>query len=189
MDKYQNIQKKTKLSLTLSTILVLIAIIIGVYNLIKAFSSTKFAVSVINSICNLVLCVLVSYYAIEGYKKPHGNLLREIFVAYGISVVIETTFAAASSSMLMILNKILWYLTALIIVYVAGRLDKIEKNKKLLLLATILQIVRCVLQFINGNPSVYSILAKIDVLILMFALCSAYFARYEEHKAAGLEDK
>lgn len=82
--------------------------------------------------------------------------------------------------------------SALIIAYIAGRLNKIKKNRILLIAVGIMMLTA---RIINGFQLNYeikdtvAIICSITPMFILAALGFAYTARYEEHKAAGLADK
>lgn len=81
--------------------------------------------------------------------------------------------------------------SALLMTYVAGRLNKIEKNRVLLALSGILLLIARILIAIYYNipqVDIVAVISQFSPLIVLTALSFAYIARYEEHKAAGLED-
>ena len=97
--------------------------------------------------------------------------------------------AKATASVFSTVRNTCDVLAALIIVYVSGRLNKIEKNKKLLALAGLLMFTHYIMPVFKGNVVLNSLLGSVCPLLIMFALGFAYTARFEEHKAAGLEEK
>ena len=85
----------------------------------------------------------------------------------------------------------------MLVAYIAGRLNKLEKNKILLIVIGVALTVNIILGIIVRKPLMESFAFEILLpifrhsiyLVVLAALGFAYTARYEEHKAAGLEDK
>ena len=146
----------------------------------------------------VLLSVAALYYVSVGYKKPHGNLLRYTFLLLSVACInglIDTAVDLTLTpdfhvnAQLVILG--LDGLSAVLIAYVAGRLDKVKKNCPALLLITAMQIAIAVL-FV----SIYENWGNFVFLIWDFSTCFlwidlmvAYLIRYREHKEAGLTDK
>ena len=76
-------------------------------------------------------------------------------------------------------------LAAILVSYISGRLNKIEKNKYLFTVVLVLLAVRA---FINvDNRSM--MLADINEIILWLDLNCAYMLRFAQHKEAGLSEE
>ncbi|MBQ0136335.1 MAG: hypothetical protein KBS43_06335, partial [Oscillospiraceae bacterium] len=74
--------------------------------------------------------------------------------------------------------------------YIGGRLDKIEKNKPLMVVTGVVLLASViVVQFVLSGFIFPRTVGTCVRLFVWIALCTAYVARYEEHKAAGLADK
>ena len=77
---------------------------------------------------------------------------------------------------------------AMLVAYIAGRLDKIEKNVLLMIIALVLIIVCSVLLIISyDNFNFMRSLSHLTQPICFSSLCFAYTSRYDEHKLVGLE--
>ena len=155
-------------------------------------------------VSRVIMLVATVYYALAGYKRPHGNLLRVIFLLLSLTYlngVIDsaqdmTSFEGNDLNLLLYiigLNGI----CVLLIAYVGGRLDKIKKNIIPLILITVAQVVKALLCIpVFDTFSAYSGLSILVHLMYNFSTCIlwldiafAYILRYKEHKEAGLADK
>jgi len=176
--------EKKKNNVVLGIILLVIAINI-VTVLMAAFENN----SAIGYILTVVVCaehLFVIYYALFGYKKPHGNLLRYVMIIFAISLGAEM---AAFTETFATIEISLYIATLIIIPYIAGRLNKIEQNKVLITLTFVLLFISTVIAIINDKPqSIIDYLRNIGVVFEWFAISAAYFVRYKEHKEAGLMD-
>ena len=190
METYKNLKKGTKVGLILSFVFVIIGVILSTISLLFLIGNDAFSIPlVLGNAANFVLYAFVAFYTFAGYKKSHGNMLRYLYLTFGAYIVVEATLFPSFSIAGLILGNICYTFAALIITYVAGRLQKIEKNRWLLVVAGILMLVRLILVKINLPIfAIGTLLGDITPLLIHLAIGFAYTARYEEHKAAGLED-
>lgn len=193
MEKYKNLKKGTKVGLVISFLFELFGIGFVIYNIFNMFADEHFVLApIVRDFVYLLIFVALLFYALIGYKKPHGNLLKTLFVAFGVSVVVIIGMAKSfpdTNEIAFIVSNICADLGALVIIFVAGRLHKIEKNKILLVIAGLLMLVRVIISIFCNRMPIGPIMNDSIPLLMLFALCFAYTARYEEHKAAGLEEK
>lgn len=153
----------------------------------------------------VIMLVAIIYYAIAGYKRPHGNLLRVIFFLISITCLNGVIDSAKCVPLFEgnALNLELFIIgldgiSALMIAYIGGRLDKIKKNIIPLILITAAKLAKSVL-FISLFIPLYSAwgwgtnLADyvwcFSTFVLWLDVAFAYILRYKEHKEAGLTDK
>ena len=186
METYKNLKKGTKIGLLLACFLILTVLVTNIFSLVSS-STTVDIGRVILIVLNMVISSFVLLYAFFGYKKPHGNMLKILFFAFSIFLAFRGTFAIAG--MKSYLYGDLHILSALVITYIAGRLNKIEKNKKYMVLIGLFMIVSRTIVVFARAFDLIRLISNISMLAAWAALCFAYVAHYEEHKAAGLEDK
>lgn len=190
METYQNLKKGTRTGLAVAYVLCLLIIAKSLAEIVPSIQSHNiFAASF--AFLDMTMIVAVFWYSITGYKIPHGNALKYLFFAFAIYLVLGGTLKLVGKN---------WYLTgdmmilsALVIAYVSGRMDKIEKNRTILFFAGLLLFVEAVITIVissasSGRPLLSYIVVNFVPLVIQAALSFAYIARYEEHKAAGLED-
>ena len=188
MENFKNLKKETKLGLTISLVLCLVEFVLG---FVLGFKSTSIY-SRIHEMAGSFFIILIIYYAVAGYKKPHGNLLKVLFIVFGFYIVFFTTIDKTDFYSCAI--NCCTAITALIIAYVSGRLDRINKNRVLMIIAGILLTIGTVFVFLylsdrNIPINLTTINGAIAPVLIYAALGFIYTARYEEHKEAGLEDK
>ncbi len=177
--------------------------VLSVLGLVSEFIGTIQNYSTVELLLELIpFCIVflsVAYYTVIGYKKPHGNLLRNMFLLYSFFCAGEmiamvfyanehgylNTFFPRSISMLVLIA-----LCVVLTAFVAGRLDKIKKN--FILLALIIAALIAVSLLDIGKPPfpqlVYVLWSFVPVFVWL-DLVTAYVLRYREHKEAGLADK
>jgi len=182
-------EKKSKLGVAITALLVLIGILCLGVTLTSNNSSYS-------SIANIVVFVVIIGYTVSDFKIPHGNIFKYIMLIYGMTLVlsINSHIDYASKLGIMLLPIIMT-----LIGYMSGRLNKFSKNIFLMILILALFIVVAVYDFIS-LPSVaeieetgdkyYAVVIRIFTNInVWLALCSAYITRFKDHKDAGASKK
>ena len=135
-----------------------------------------------------VTSVLLLQYALAGYKVPHGNALRYLFLLFAlvclvgiVSVVGETTKADAGYNTL---RGVVVILSA----YVAGRLDHFKENVIIMSVIGVLMLISSII--ISADfKGFFGGISCFTFFILWVDLMIAYILRYKEHKEAGLTDR
>ena len=195
METYKNLKKSTKIGLLISFALVCFVLTCVLIDLVIAIGNHR-VIPLIHISTHLVILVSIFLYGIYGYKKPHGNMLRCLFFAFGGYLIVYHLIPVLPQliieecSVLSYVYETGMCLSALLAVYISGRLDKIEKNKILMIVTGIVLLISTISMFFVFNT--FSFLATIQNFVKLTSwavLCFAYVARYEDHKTAGLEDK
>lgn len=188
----KNISKTNKLGLVVSIVLSIIILLCSIQGIIESIQIGKIIPTVV---INLIIIVLTLYYAFFGYKKPHGDLLKVLYFCFAAYLAIHAYFDNSIVGPIYEYKEIAFIcmtFAALIIAYVSGRLNKIEKNKKLLILAGLLMLADTVLHIITLNSKniiITHCISYFNPLIIHAVIGFVYVIRYEEHIEAGLEDK
>ena len=189
METYKNLKKSTKVGLIASLVLLVGCLAVEIPALVRAIGSGNLFFGLHAGI-DFLMIVLVAFYALIGYKKPHGNLLRVVFVTFGTVTEIEVALGMqAESNTLLMISNLCCCLAGILTVYIAGRLHKIEQNKILLAIAGLLLIGHAIVRALSIPGIQLSMLGLCVPFALLFVIAFAYVARYEQHKAAGLADK
>ena len=212
METYKNLKKSTKIGLIISAILCILLLCFCTVELISPIrpnvpnapegQMTPPAENFVNlpgflrPALNIALCLAICLYAFWGYKKPHGNMLKYTFLSYAAYLLVYAMIDTMTMSKNFIANGLIAF-SALLVAYIAGRLNKLEKNKILLIVIGVALTVNIILGMIVREPLMESFAFEILLplvrnsiyLVALAALSLAYVARYEEHKAAGLADK
>lgn len=169
----------------LSTLIGLVTTVISIVSYIES----------VNLCMDFIIYIAILFYAVVGYRRPHGNLLRYSMLLFAVDLI----FALLASINLNVKTSIILFSLALILVgYVSGRLNKIESNKYLIVVILLILIAASSFNMPIYLASIkqeqttielYSIIANIyNCVIIWIALASGYFIRYSEHKEAGLSD-
>ena len=185
-------------------VLALLSIVALVCSILGSIQHFGYFVISPDLIAKVIMLIAIIYYALAGYKRPHGNLLRAIFILMSLTClngVIDTAQDMTSFEG-NDLNLLLWNIgldgfCVLLVAYIGGRLDKIKKNIIPLILITAAQAVKsflCISIFntfsADGGVSILvHLMYCFSTCILWLDIAFAYILRYKEHKEAGLEDK
>ena len=187
MGSFKNVKKGTKVGLF---VFLALSVALFVYQVINLAAGGKVPFFVVMHVAALlVLIVAILLYVFVLYKKPHGNLLRYLFFFFGLYLAFQGTVDFQEANLFV--PGCVNLLAALIVTYVSGRLNKIEKNQPLLLLVGVLLLIHWILYtFVCVDYfKIDRLFGSLGDMIYLGALGFSYVARYEEHKAAGLEDK
>ncbi len=132
--------------------------------------------------------LLLFYYTLFGYKKPHGNLLKYLMIIYAMSLLSELYMAVKFNEYL---NVCILSLSMLFIGYISGRLHKINENCFLAILILILQLLIPVFVLLNGTskPSLLMWIVIATPAVIWLSLTCACLVRFEQHREAGLKDE
>ena len=146
----------------------------------------------IHIILDLLLFTFILVYSFIGYKKPHGNMLRYVYFGFSVYLLAFACMDFMMKRTNYIANSMVAF-SALLIAYVSGRLDKMTKNKIILVLVGILLLVADIYTFAADPNHGFDIITMIGMssgLIAHAAIGFAYVSRYEEHKTDdNLDDK
>jgi len=176
-------KKQNVFVLALVALVVLIGVYTHVVELIKFIQSPGWVMLVLNA-GEILFYALLLYYVFAGYKKPHGNLLRHLMLAFALFIALHIVIAVGNT-----LGLIARIVAAMLITYMAGRLNKLRQNIVIMALVAILLFVTSMNVFIEyGFTSVHEICAFSGLFIQWLVFCAAYFVRYKEHKESGLMD-
>ncbi len=190
MERYTNLKKGTEAGLFVSLIFVLLGIAFSIYSFITGFQGKPVGIQLHIGIVFLEY-ILIAFYALFGYKKPHGNMLKYTMLLFVLLCMYESLMPGRpiTTNVEYIANACIG-LAAVLIAYMSGRLNKIEKNTCVMILVGVLFTASIVLMgLIHKTFSFDSFARSLSMPICWLALCFAYTARFEEHKAAGLEDE
>ncbi len=207
METYKNLKKGTKIGLIISMVFIIFGIVLSVYNIVAAGripalpgegmdlganpapAAHGVIPPVVRNCIDLVLLLAVTFYAVIGHKKPHGNMLKYLFLAFGTMLVLNVCLTGINGSISEIISSVLTGFAVMIFTYVSGRLDRINQNRIFLVIAGVFLLATMLIPAFSGFFLINGFLSSLTPLIVLLALGFAYTARYEEHIAAGLEDK
>lgn len=186
----RNLKKRTKLGELIYTVL---SLFILANSAIALADNVRFerGVQILHVCSDIVMIFAVLYYTFIGYKKPHGNMLRAVFFCFGVYLALNGSFDLADGEAILFYSGLGEVFSALLLTYIAGRLDKIEKNKFLLIIVGVIQLIcsTVIAFYLHVFQGGFSASVSVYTMVTGIALLGyAYTARYEVHKAAGLED-
>ena len=132
------------------------------------------------------ICILI--YGFVGYKKPHGNLLRYLMMLCALNIACEAIYRIERYGKTYAYALVT---AALVIIFISGRLDKIKKNAWLTVLALVIIALGLIVGTIHlkNGFSFISLVKHAGPFVQWVGISGIYFARYAEHKEAGLADK
>ena len=201
---------KTRIASYLYAVLSLAALIMLVFTLVRT-RDTSMLLAVEAA---MLMIVFAAYYCFIGYKKPHGNLMRILFVVFAITFSIESC-AGQQSSLLMTVFTIIVIIGS---AYVAGRLGRNTEATIIMIIVLIaligILIICCVekppvpdqgaMDMVQGakgyaeipdpvkSPVAAIFLGRTGIAISnvysWIVLSIAYTIRYKQHKEAGFAD-
>lgn len=136
-----------------------------------------------------VFYCFVLYYGTRGYQKPHGNLVRYLMLIFAVyiaaSLITEINGWAAPWPI-----ALSGSFAAMTITYMAGRLNKIQKNRYVAGLSLLLLLVRCCWFLerpgLSGADMALFILDRCQALFMWLTIVLIYFSRYHDHREAGI---
>lgn len=189
METYKNLKKSTKIGLIVSMIFIVFGFGItafGIFSMIGA--ETVKPTHMIHNAVDVLLYIATVFYVFIGYKKPHGNALKMLFIVFAVNIAVNASISSGNASVSKLIPAVCGNLAALTIAYVAGRLHKIETNRILLAIAGLFLLVFYLVPMLSMPWRIDRLFGCTQLLVLL-ATAFAYTARYEEHRAAGLADK
>ena len=187
-------ENKKKISTgTIVGIIVLAALSVAeiIINYVYSIQFYSIAAMLFELVPYTFLFIAIAYYAAAGYKKPHGDLLRAVFLVFSFSCFGTIVSQVAYEGSVGTVSYVIFMgIAALLTAYIGGRLDKIKKNYALLIIITLALLIKSILDFQTSPTGRISILLwASSTFVLWLDIAFAYILRYKEHKEAGLTDK
>lgn len=187
MKNYKNLKKETKIGITLIAVLLLVGIVNCVLSFIVSENRNE-PFSLFHIVLNTVLYIFVGAYTFFDYKRPHGNSLRILFFVFGVYVLVSDNLPIVNlDGTRGFIVRILAGLSALIITYTSGRLNKINKNRILMIVVGVMILVCRILVIATAPSNIIRVIGVLTQFIIWVTLCISYMIRFNEHKTAGLE--
>ena len=130
------------------------------------------------------------YYAVCGYKKPHGNLMRYLLLFYALTLGVMLVMRAETQGPL---YNSTYIAIILLSTYMAGRLNKYTQN-------IVICLIILVLKFVDVYPMISPLIqysgfsfvnffGSIGPITVWLAIAAGYIIRFRLHKDAGLADE
>lgn len=171
--------------IVVSAICVIIVLINRIVSFVNYFIGSKYDSAVL-CLFSIVMALMTLWYCILQYNKPHGNELRLLFICFALYIAHHSSIDLAYKAYLLSGYSLL--LASLIISYISGRLNKLQKNKALLIIVAILLLSDALIHAYKDVFSLTRIISLLVPLVLYVSICFAYISRYKEHIEAGLND-
>ncbi len=179
-------ENKKKLGTGALVALIVIAAL-NILWLVCVFISHSFSV---NTLLALLMFAVAAVYALFAYKKPHGNLMRYLLLAYNaFGSALFVLLCKNQELYLIVTNVVMIFLMA----YMAGRLDHYKQNVVIcgiILAGTIVVFVNMLIGKSSlGTLNFVEFFSRISPITCWLAIAAGYIIRYNPHKEAGLADK
>ena len=124
-------ENKSNISITIAKIVVLLLCAVNVVCSVISFVQNQR----INVLCGVIVNCLAVYYMFSAYKKPHGNLLRYLFILVALETTYSYWYSFTLISRSMDIYDLLLMLEIVIVAYLSGRLNKYKENIVLFVIA------------------------------------------------------
>ena len=174
----ESIRKNGNTIVLIVMIINFINLLLNLYGLIVRDNKLPFLLSSINGI-------IILYYALFAYKKPHGNLLKYVMGIFAINVACFALTSYADNFYI----SYCYVLAALLITYICGRLDREEQNLYLFIIVLILFVVgRITASAFEQEQSLFIALSRNSEIVEWIAMSVTYHIRYKTHKQAGIKE-
>ena len=152
------------------------------------FRSTYSSGSYLSLVVYTLTSLLLLYYAAVGYRKPHGNLMKYLFLMFAVCCLGGVVSITAEQTVIDTIYNYLRGIVVLLVAYVAGRLDRFKQNVRLMSVIGILMLISSAVVCADYTDTL-GFLFSFTYFVLWIDLMIAYILRYKEHKEAGLTDK
>lgn len=131
----------------------------------------------------LLMYSAVLLFAWGEYKSPFGNMKKNTMLFFSVCVMLQGIVPSSELTVVQaIFQRAASCAAAMMITYMAGRLNKLEKNKLLMVLIGLLIVIgRCFAVFCAEFRFVKA-LDNLSEPLIWAVLCCGYIARYKEHK-------
>ena len=182
-----NIKEKLNLN-NPQFVVLLIAVALSIYGIVETILHIDAAVPTSKTMFICLSYLVILYYALFGYKVPHGNSLKYIILFFAFMLLNELSLEAGGKypglpQDSMLLSVMLTGICIIVVSYLSGRLGRFNKSIFLFTTVLVLLLVRVFLMT-NYRTIMF---ANMSDVIIWFDINMAYVLRYKQHKEAGLE--
>ena len=143
-----------------------------------------------NIALSFLMFVAAAVYALFAYKKPHGNYMRYLLLAYTLFGSVMFVQLCKNQELYM---NIIDVVMIILMAYMAGRLDHFKQNIVIcgiVLAKTILVSSELIIRMSSqGRLTFVTFFGCIGSVTCWLAIAASYIIRYKPHKEAGLADK
>ena len=183
---------KEKLQVNNSQLAILcFAVILTVFGIVETILHLGADVPTSKKMFMCASYILILYYALYGYKKPHGNLLKYTIWFFVLLLINGAALGAGGqfqtpadlSRQAIQFSGMATTFSIAVISYLSGRLNRFKKTVYLFACVLILLLIRSVLM-VQYRTLMWANLS--DAIVWLDIFC-AYVLRYKQHREAGLE--
>ncbi len=188
-------EKSNRLSNNKLIVLILLGLLTSFGLFVELFSFINYSSyfssgEYLNLVTYSITSLLLLYYVVKGYKIPHGNLLKYLFILFAVSCLGGILSTASNRTTLDIAYNYMRGIVVLMTTYIAGRLDRFKQNKLMMSIVGLIMFSSSLIESIpNFETDIIGVSICYTFFILWIDLMIAYIFRYNEHKEAGLLDK
>lgn len=144
-------------------------------------------VSIRSFILAAVYYCFIFVYGFYAYKTPHGNMVRYLLLTLALYIAFSIVVMDSRWS-------IPWFViaasnfAAVLIAYMAGRLNKVKKNIIVAAIVSVLLLVKSFwpVETPGINADAMFILDRTMPIFMWLTVVMIYFFRFKEHKQAGI---
>jgi len=168
--------KRYTLGLILTALVCVAGIVLSVFAIIN---SKKFDIA---NFLEMLIYLLSGYYVIEGYRKPHGNLVKYLLWGFGFTLITRAISYATMSQV----SAYLYGLAAVGVCYMSGKLNKLRNNIILGSSIFLLLLAGYIIAVCTSSQSDRFGVALLCAPIIQWAVVmGTYVLRFHLHKEAG----
>ena len=131
---------------------------------------------------------VAAFYAIYGYKKPHGNHMRHLLLLYAVIAAVMLLINTAGQPTYI---SALYLANIILVVYMGGRLDRFKQN--IIISIAVLVCNSIVSGYLVGNIissgrslTFMNFGSCIGCVTVWLIIAASYIIRYKPHKEAGI---
>lgn len=143
----------------------------------------------LNIVLPILMFVASMIYALFAYKKPHGNFMRYLLLAY---TLFGSIMFVSMSKNQEFYQSIIDVVMIILMAYMAGRLDHYKENIvicTIVLLKSIYVSANLIIAMNSfGMLNFVTFFGCIGSITCWLAIASSYIIRFKPHKQAGLEE-
>ena len=168
-------EKKNELGKAALVLLVALCALGAILLVVQMCQSREVETTFLSDAIILVMYLMVLSYALQGYKVPHGNVMRFTILAYAVLLsVLFSVFAPAAWL------SPLYQISAILAGYTAGRLHKQKECTMVMLFVSVVLLGGAL--YGASRSGEWNLFHQPIIWICMMV---AYLVRYDEHKQAG----
>ena len=179
-------ENKKELKLGYKIALIICLVLVLANSVVEVIVMTDVNLNIAFPIIGLLSLLAALYYAFFGYKKPHGNLLKNVFFVHALLSAAFIVFVSKTFPQYIIAINLF---RVVLIAFMAGRLNKFKQNIVIIAIVGMCSFIYGVCYLTIRDMSVITLFKGFSPFISWATLSITYLSRYEAHTEAGLADK